>query len=187
MSCIPALVGARLRVPAAIVALSVAASVPMLAHGAPSGDGGLTTATSPAAVAFVPPMMAAALAPPCDGVNYANDNYIDIVLMGGALVAFHFTAATTQSITRLEVFTGEQTAPSFLAVWSDDGGAPSAPLAPLGVTGSFMVSPPNTWYGADLLAPAAVVAGMKYWLVWDPSGGEQLSGTADAEIGRAHV
>lgn len=156
--------------PALAVALL---ALPCLA--APSRDR-LTLDVPGAPVAFTPPMAAAVT--PCEGNNIA-DNYVDGASMGGPMVGISWVPANTVLVTRVEVFTGELTGPSELAIWSDDGGAPSQPLAALGVTSSFLVSPPDTWYGADLDVPVPVVAGAKYWVAWDPTGGEQCACTDD--------
>ncbi|HEY4595008.1 MAG TPA: hypothetical protein VIJ02_01305 [Thermoanaerobaculia bacterium] len=69
--------------------------------------------------------------------------------------------------------------PDALAIWSSDNGLPSKPLAPLGVSGTFTTSLPNGWQGADLTSDVSVTAGTEYWVVWDPTGGEQASLDAD--------
>lgn len=110
----------------------------------------------------------------CDGANDSTDAFNNNVLMGGPMVAIAWTPGATLTISRIEVFTGESTAPIALAVWSDDGGGPSKPLANLGDTGYFnLPTTVNSWQGANLLNPVTVNAGTKYWIVFDPTGGEQ--------------
>jgi hypothetical protein len=111
--------------------------------------------------------------PACDGMNFATNNFNNNILMGGPVVAIAWTPNTTETITRIEVFTGESPGPDALAIWSDDGGSPSKPLANLSNTNNFGVSLPNSWQGADLLTPVTVNALTKYWIVFDPAGGEQ--------------
>lgn len=163
-----------LRLPLGRSLVTLLLALPALAIG--GHREGLTLDGPAAPVTFTPPAYAV-LVDPCEGNNHADDNYLDTTLTGGPLIGISWTPASSVLVTRVEVFTGELTAPNFLAIWSDDGGAPSQPLAALGVTGSFMVSPPNTWYGADLLTSVNVIAGTKYWVVWDPQGGEQTSCT----------
>lgn len=120
------------------------------------------------------PAAAAPQKVPCDGANYSTNNFNNSVLMGGPLVGIAWTPGVTATISRIEVFTGESTAPIALAIWSDDGGSPSKPLADLGDTGYFnLPTTVNSWQGADLLTPVTVNAGTQYWIVFDPSGGEQ--------------
>ena len=96
--------------------------------------------------------------------------------MGGPLAAWEWSPAASTSISRIEVYTGEEAgATSRLALWSDDGGAPSRPLGPLGWSDPFMTEEPKAWYGADLVAPVPVTVGTAYWIVWDSQGGEQVS------------
>lgn len=159
---------------AAPLALALSLAAPAFSAGV--AREGLTLDGPAAAIATVPPSMAVAV-DPCEGNNFANDLYLDTTMTGGPLIGIAWTPSASVIITRVEVFTGELTGSDFLAIWSDDGGAPSRPLAALGVTGAFLISPPNTWYGADLLTPVAVTAGTKYWVVWDPVGGEQTSCT----------
>jgi len=164
----------RLACLAGALLLPAAASArPLLAdRGLTFGDGALSGELAPA------PGLAS-VDTPCEGNNYANDNYLDPVLMGGPMVAISWVPAASVTVTHLEIFTGESSAPSAVAIWSDDGGAPSAPSAPLGFSAPFNVMPTNAWYGADLDVGVPVVAGQMYWVVWDPTGGEQCSCTDD--------
>ena len=116
---------------------------------------------------------------PCDGNNYANTHHVDTTSMGGPMVGIEWTAANTNTITGIEVFTGEVAAPNALALWSDNGGLPGQPLAALGYTSSFNTVLFKSWQGATLNTPVTVTAGQKYWVVWDPSGGEQASLSSD--------
>jgi hypothetical protein len=117
---------------------------------------------------------------PCEGNNYANNDYLDPVLMGGPLVGIRWVPTASVTVARVEVFTGEVAQPDSLAIWSSDGGSPSKPLAPLGVTGPFTTSLTDGWQGGNLTSSVSVTAGTEYWVVWDPTGGEQASVTADA-------
>lgn len=168
------------RCPAALPALVLTLMAGLATSaGAANPREGITLDGRSASITFSPPAFAPPPGDPCEGNNHLNDNYLDPVFMGGPLVGISWVPAASVTVTRVELFTGEVTAPSFVAIWSDDGGAPSRPAAPLGVSGSFLVSPPNTWYGADLDVPVSVVAGATYWVVWDPQGSEQCSCTAD--------
>lgn len=112
---------------------------------------------------------------PCDGNNYANNSHVDTTMMGGPVVAIEWTAALTNTITGIEVFTGEVAGSNALALWSDNGGGPGQPLAALSWTNNFNTVLPKGWQGATLNAPVNVNAGQKYWVVWDPAGGEQAA------------
>ena len=116
---------------------------------------------------------------PCDGNNYANENHVDNIFMGGPLVGIEWFPAVTDTLKRIEIYTGEVAAPNRLAIWSDDGGAPSQPLAAMGTTNTFTTTLAKGWQGAILTTPVSVSAGAKYWIVWDPSGGEQASVSDD--------
>ena len=116
----------------------------------------------------------------CEGINYDNDNHFDPAFMGGPMVGWNWTPASSVSIGRIEIYTGEVAGTSRVALWSDDGSAdPGRPLAPLGFSGPFPTDVPKDWYGADLLTPVDVTAGVRYWIVWDPSGNEQVSASDD--------
>jgi hypothetical protein len=119
-----------------------------------------------------------AVAPPkqpvCEGANYQTDDFNDSWLMGGPIVAIAWTPSASVTVSRIEVFTGEASGNIALGIWSDDGGLPSKPLADLGDTGYFPL-PTTTvsWQGSNLLTPVTVTAGTKYWVLFDPIGGEQ--------------
>jgi hypothetical protein len=157
-----------------------AALLVLLAVGAPDARAsrdGITRDGGGSSIAFVAPSIAPPPGPPCEGNNHLADDYFDGALMGGPIVGISWIPTASVNVRRVEVFTGEAAAPSFLAIWSDDGGAPSRPLAALAVTGSFLVAPPNAWYGSDLDTTVSVTAGTKYWVAWDPTGGEQCACT----------
>lgn len=107
---------------------------------------------------------------PCAGANYTTSTFNNSWIMGGPVVGIEWTPTATVTISRVEIFTGESTAPMGLAIWSDGGGKP---LANLGDTGYFSATVTNSWQGADLLTPVSVSASTKYWVVFDPAGGEQ--------------
>jgi len=117
---------------------------------------------------------------PCDGLNFTNTNHTDGSSMGGNMVAITWVPAANASVSEVQVFTGETATVNALAIWSDDGGSPSKPLAPIATTNGFTISVAKGWQGAPLLTNAVVTAGVKYWIVWDPTGGEQASLGADA-------
>lgn len=113
------------------------------------------------------------IGPSCEGNNHENNSFLDNVLMGGPVVGISWIPTHSVTITHIEVFTGETTGPIALAIWSDDGGSPSKPLSNLGNTNYVAISLTNSWQGADLLTPVTVTAGTKYWVIFDPNGGEQ--------------
>jgi hypothetical protein len=116
---------------------------------------------------------------PCAGNNYANNNFVDATSMGGPMIGVDWVPAASSTLTTIEVFTGEVAAPNQLAIWSDNGGSPGQPAAVLAYTASFTTSLTNGWQGAVLNVPLSVTAGTKYWVVWDPAGGEQASISQD--------
>lgn len=106
---------------------------------------------------------------PCDGANYLNDTYIDGSSYGsGNIYGVLWIPSADWVITRIEIFTGENTGPVGFALWSDDGGTPSHPLANLGNTEYVTTSTTNSWQGADLLHPVSVQAGTTYWIIIHP-------------------
>ena len=168
-----------LRSPSLVTALALAALPTLaLAGRPPLSDGGLTR---PAALeSGAPLVLALGGSDPCEGNNYANESHVDGASMGGPLVGLEWIPAVDANVTRVEVFTGEGSASTnFISIWSDDGGAPSQPLAALGVSGPFDVDAAKTWYGADLDVAVPVTAGVTYWVVWDPAGGEQCACSSD--------
>jgi len=148
-------------------------STPAWAQQDKNRDKGLTSEKRDTRAKLVAPASALAEEAACDGANYATDAFNDNVLMGGPMVAIAWIPAATETISRVEVFTGESTGSVALAIWSDDGGGPSRPLANLGNTNNFNLTLPNSWQGADLLTTVTVNAATKYWIVFDPAGGEQ--------------
>ncbi len=119
----------------------------------------------------------AVVAAPCQGNNHTNNNFTNNISMGGPMVAMAWVPTASVTVSGIEVFTGEAAAPNRLAIWSDDGGGPAKPLAPLAWTGNFTTSLTNGWQGANLTSNVSVAAGVRYWVVWDPTGGEQASVT----------
>src|SRR5438045_6656398 len=88
---------------------------------------------------------------PCDGAKYTTNAFNNNIFMVGPIVGIAWTRGATLTITRVEIFTGESTAPIALAIWSDAGGSPSKPLADLGDTGYFnLPSTVNSWQWANL-------------------------------------
>jgi len=123
-------------------------------------------------------LTAAALAAPvsAQGPCHAENDgggFNDNVSMGGALVGVRFVAPAGLSAARIEVFTGEKTGTSALALWSHDAAA-NQPAASLS-SGSFTMALPNDWQGADLAAAVPLAAGNTYWVVWTPIGSCQAS------------
>lgn len=136
-------------------------------------DKGLTGERRDTRVPLAVPAPLIAQKPVCDGNNQTTNAFNNNVLMGGPMVAIAWTPNATETISRIEVFTGESTGSVALAIWSDDGLIPSRPLANLSNTPNFGLLTPNDWQGEDLLTPVTVNASTKYWILFDPVGGEQ--------------
>jgi len=112
--------------------------------------------------------------PPCDGANFNTNDFNDNISMGGPIVGIAWTPVATETISRIEVFTGGTTGPIGLAIWSDDSSIVNGkPLADLGDTGYFSITTSVGWQGKNLTTPVTVIGGTKYWIVFDPTGGEQ--------------
>jgi len=140
-------------------------------------DGGIILRKGPLVKkVFSPPLGLAEenLSPgPCEGDNYEeDDSFLDSDKMTGPMISVAWIPTSSVTINRIEIFTGESTGPIALAIWSDDGGKP---LSNLGNTSYFKINPTNSWQGEQLLTPVMVTAGTPYWLVIDPTGGEQAS------------
>jgi hypothetical protein len=118
---------------------------------------------------------------PCDGNNYANDNHLDNVSTGGPMVGIRWVPAQTETIGRIEVYTGEASHTNQIGIWSTTGGVNPQPAAPLmaGVAGTWTSTLPKGWQGADLPIPLTVTGGTEYWVVWDPGSGQQSPLTGD--------
>lgn len=98
----------------------------------------------------------------------ASDNtaYDNGVGMGtSVLLAIQLQAPTPLSVTRLEVWTGEQNGTNSLGIWSHDA-TRNLPAANLG-TAQWNVGQVNGWQGAVL--PSIQVPAGTFWLVWGPS------------------
>ncbi|MFO0759543.1 MAG: DNRLRE domain-containing protein [Byssovorax sp.] len=135
--------------------------------------------TGPDALATMPDSAAGPLA--CDGFNHLDDAHINGGFMGGMFgdspifYAVEWTPAASLSVARVELYTWMLFSGGMerISVWSDDGGLPSGPLAPLADTGYFFLGGVDyAWEGVDFPAPLQVNAGTKYWIVWQPQGGE---------------
>jgi len=106
----------------------------------------------------------------CEGNNYVSNTFNDSWFMGGPLVGISWVPSISATITRIEIWTGETNGPIALAIWSNIAGQPGVNL---GNTSYFPIGLPNTWQGAPLNSPVAVTASIQYWVVFDPTGGEQ--------------
>jgi len=128
--------------------------------------------------------------PPCDGANFNTNDFNDNISMGGPIVGIALTPVATETISRIEVFTGGTTGPIGLAIWSDDSSIVNGkPLADLGDTGYFSITTSVGWQGKNLTTPVTVIGGTKYWIVFDPTGGEQApvqNGTGQQYWGSYH-
>jgi hypothetical protein len=101
---------------------------------------------------------------PCYEEN-GGPNFNDGFSTSGVYVGIQFTApAVGFQATRIEMFTGEATGPSSVAIWAHDA-VNNQPLASLG-SGAFTLLPPNSWQGGNLAAPVPLVPNQTYWLVW---------------------
>ncbi|MCK6506887.1 hypothetical protein L6R53_26535 [Myxococcota bacterium] len=110
----------------------------------------------------------------CVAVN-DGDDYNDGTSMGGPglLLGFRYEASEDVEVGRIELFTGEGSGMSELAIWSHDAGR-NQPLAEL-TSGDWRLDVTNAWQGADLDECVTLSAGETYWIVWTPIGSEQAS------------
>lgn len=117
----------------------------------------------------VPPLAAQT---PCFA-NFDTPNFLDNWSMGGPglLVGIKLNSPIPLGVSRIELFTGERTGSSTLAIYSHNA-AMNQPLTSLG-SGTFTLQTPNGWQGANMTAPIPVPANTDFWLVWRPVGGEQ--------------
>jgi hypothetical protein len=106
----------------------------------------------------------------CEGNNYASNTFNDSWFMGGPLVGISWVPSISATITHIEIWTGETNGPIALAIWSNNAGQPGVNL---GNTGYFPIDLPNSWQGAPIYPSVAVTAFTQYWVVFDPTGGEQ--------------
>ena len=116
---------------------------------------------------------------PCEGDNYEFPGLTG-GFAGGAMVGIEWTPRASARITRIELFTGGVAEEDAVGIWSDDGGSPGRPEQALGYSAPFTTAVEDSWQGGDLVDPVDVTAGTRYWVVWDPTGGESTSVTDDA-------
>ena len=102
---------------------------------------------------------------------HLGSGYVDGSSMGGRQVAMRFDNDELRTVTRVEVFTGEQTGPNTLSIYTHDGGSEAPGLALS--SGTFRMDSAVGWQGADLTAPVLFGRGQSFWVVWDPIGGAQ--------------
>jgi hypothetical protein len=95
--------------------------------------------------------------------------------MGGPnlTVAIKFVAPTSFNATAIHVFTGEANGQNGVQIWSHDANL-DAPLSVLS-SGTWIMSPTNSWQGANLAGAVALSAGSTYWMGWSPINGAQAS------------
>ncbi len=101
-----------------------------------------------------------------------------------AVMAFRFTAPTSDTVVAAQVFTGNAApSPHTLELRTHDP-LTGLPGALLGNPGTWTTEHTRCWQGAVLAQSAAVTAGQDYWLVWRVTGMfHQHSVSADATPG----
>jgi hypothetical protein len=106
-------------------------------------------------------------------VENDGNNYNDNVFMGAVLLGVEFTAPSSFSVNRIEVFTGEAAGNNSVAIWTHDSvnNQPGTPIS----TGVWSMSATDSWQGANLPSNAPIVSGTTYWMVWGVVGGSQAS------------
>lgn len=110
---------------------------------------------------------------PCHAENDGN-GYNDMVSMNdGLLLAVRFTPPTDFTCDRIEVFTGDVSGSSAVAIWSKNPvfNQPGTELS----SGLWVMSNVASWQGASLSQPVPLSAGTDYWMVWTVIGGCQAS------------
>lgn len=116
--------------------------------------------------------------PVCGGAN-PGPGFMDNSSTGGPWIAFRYRPAEDRAIFRLEVFTGETVGINTLSLYTSDP-ATDAPGVALSA-GMWNQVQANGFQGAELEVPVDVVAGLNYWVVWQPVGGSQSPFDAGGE------
>lgn len=81
---------------------------------------------------------------------------------GRKATAFELTA--DRRVIRIEVFTGESTASSRLAIWNTSGSNPGSEL----VGQEWTLDSINQWQGANFEPAFSILGNTPYWVVWEP-------------------
>jgi hypothetical protein len=131
---------------------------------------------APCVAAFALALGSPLLAQSVCHAEYDGNNYNDLVSMGGPnlLLGIQFTAPSSFSVTRAEIFTGEGSGTNSVSIWSHNAGL-NLPQSQLSVTATWTMSNTDSWQGADLGTPYALTGGTTYWLVWGCISGSQCS------------
>lgn len=96
--------------------------------------------------------------------------------MGGPnlLLGIQFTAPFSETISRLEIFTGERTGTNSLALYTHNGPMNQPGMSIAG--GSWPMVTANSWQGVNLpLGGVPITMGTVYWPVWGPISSSQAS------------
>lgn len=99
-----------------------------------------------------------------------------VTVLGRAATAFELPG--DRRALRVELFTGESSAASRLAIWSSNGDRPGSEL----VGQAWTLDPLNQWQGATFSEPFALSGQTRYWVVWDTPANAQASMSTSGEI-----
>lgn len=97
---------------------------------------------------------------------------------GRTATAFELTS--DRRVLRVELFTGESSGSSRLAIWDTSGNDPGKEL----VGQAWTLDPMNQWQGANFTQPFELAADTRYWVVWEPPVNAQanLSSSGDLPV-----
>ncbi|MEO7326944.1 MAG: thrombospondin type 3 repeat-containing protein [Minicystis sp.] len=116
--------------------------------------------------------------PVCGGAN--TDNVFDPnVTMPEQATIIGWFADSSYKLSGLSVFTGGNTAIERIVLWADDNGFPADYNLSSNIFFANTVA--NSWKGGDFSQPVQIIAGRKYWLLWETAGGEQASVTPSGQ------
>ena len=107
----------------------------------------------------------------CEIVGGANtgDDYDDAwVGTDGHVMAYEYTVPEDMVVNALQIFTGDRTRDSRIAIWSDSGGSPGTEV----IGRNFDAVPAIGWQGARLGGDQVLTLGEVIWVSWDTHTGQ---------------
>lgn len=89
-----------------------------------------------------------------------------------------FQLSSDRRVMHVEVFTGESSASSRLAIWDTSGGLPGSEL----VGQDWTLATQNQWQGATFAQPYALSGQTQYWVVWNGPANAQANVASAGDI-----